>query len=118
MSECHLTHSHNNDLLVLDNEMSNEQKREVMDELEIKCQLPNNCTQVQSSQEYDQDIQGAILSIFVRIGQDFPQFICNLLMNQTELTLNHLYQSTINSTLSTGISHAIFNALPLLCFPP
>ena len=88
-------------LQILDNEASSKFKHLITEDLGIKYQLvPPDIHRRNVAERAILTFKAHFLSILVGIAPDFPKFLWNHLLPQTEMTLNFLRQSTLDPTKS------------------
>ena len=93
----------NNNLLfnlqILDNEASAEYKRAIKTKWNANYQLvPPNTHRSNAAESAIHTFKAHFLSILAGVAPDFPINLWDLLLPQTELTLNFLRQATIDPT--------------------
>ena len=85
------------DLQILDNESSNEYKRIIKSEWGVVYQLVPTHTHIINVAEFAiRTLKAHFLSTLAGIVPTFPKNLWDLLLPQTELTLNLLSQATLN----------------------
>ena len=88
-------------LQIFDNEASSKFKKLVTEDLGIKYQLgPPDIHIINAAERAIQTFKAHFLSILAGIAPDFPKFLWDHLLPQTEMTLNFLRQSTLDPTNS------------------
>jgi len=110
---------HSVDLQILDNEASAEYKRQVIKE-ERKCKfqlIPPNVHCRNATEHAIQTFKAHILSILSGVAPKFPKLLWNLLLPQTEMTLNLLRQATLDPSVYAWAycngPHHTFDVTPL-----
>ena len=90
------------DLQILDNEASAEYKRAIQKKWNANYQLvPPNTHGSNAAECAIRTFKAHFLSILAGVAPDFPRHLLDLLLPQTELTLNLLRQATLYPTRST-----------------
>ena len=99
------------DLQILDNEASAGYKRSITKKWNANYQLvPPNTHQSNAAERVICTFKDHFLSILAGVAPDFPKHLWELLLPQTELTLNLLRQATLNPTQSAwSCFHGPFN---------
>ena len=99
------------DLQILDNEAITEYKRVIKKKLNTNYQLvPPNTHRSNASEQDIRTFKAHFIVILAGIDPDFPRNLWDLLLPQTELTLNLLRQATINPYRSAwAYFHSPFN---------
>ena len=88
---------HKVDIQILDNEASAEYKRVITEKWQAQYQLvPPNVHQRNASEQAIHMFKAHFLSILAGVDPDFPKYMRDTLLQQTDLTLNLLRQATIN----------------------
>ena len=105
------TLGHRVDLQILDNEASAEYKRLITEERGAKFQLvPPNIHRRNAAERAIRTFKAHFLSILAGVAPDYPRNLWDLLIPQTELTLNLLRQSMFNPAQSAWeCFHGPFN---------
>ena len=89
------------DVKILDNEVSAEFKRSIVDDWGTTYQLvPPNVHRRNISEKDIRTFKAHLLSVLAGVDPAFPKFMWDSLLVQTELTLNLLRQSTLNPRIS------------------
>ena len=89
------------DLQILDNEASVEYKRALTKKWNANYQLvPPNTHRSNVAERAICTFKSHFISILAGVAPDFPRNLWDLLLPQTELTLNLLRQATLNNTRS------------------
>ena len=105
------------DLLILDNEESQNYKETIRDKLVVDLQLvPPDTHRINASERAIRNFKVHFLAVLSWMEPDFPSFLWDIPLVQTEMTLNFLYQSTFNQTISAWKYFAgpfQYNATPL-----
>ena len=88
---------HKVDVQILDNEVSEEFKRVIVDEWGATYQLvPPNVLQQNIDEKYIRTFKKNVLSVLDGVDSEFPNCVWENLLGQTDLTLNLLCQATFN----------------------
>ena len=88
------------DLHILDNEASWYYKATIKDKWGVFFQLvPPNIHRRNVAEREIRTFKAHFLAILSGVAPDFPQFLWDVILLQTEITLNLLRQSTVNQTL-------------------
>ena len=86
-------------LQILDNEASTEYKRAIKTKWNANYQLvPPNTHRSNTAERTIRTFKAHFLSILAGVAPDFPRNLWDLLLPQTELTLNLLRQATLDPT--------------------
>ena len=89
------------DLQILDNEASVEYKRAIKTKWKANYQVvPPNTHRSNAAERAIRTFKAHFLSILAGVAPDFPRNLWELLLPQTELTLNLLRQATLDPTRS------------------
>ena len=89
------------DIQTLDNKSSSEYKRVVTEKCQARYQLvPLNVHLRNAAERAIRTFKAHFLSILAGVDPDFPNYMWNTLLQQTELTINLLLQATINPKMS------------------
>ena len=89
------------DLQILDNEASVEYKRAITEKWKANYQLvPPNTHRSNASERVIRTFKAHFLSVIAGVASCFPRNLWDLLLPQTELTLNLLRKSTLDPSLS------------------
>ena len=98
-------------LQILDNEASTEYKRSIKTKWNAKYKLvPPHTHQSNSAERTIHTFKAHFLSILAGVAPDFPRNLWDLLLPQTELTLNLIRQATLEPTRSAwSYFHGPFN---------
>jgi hypothetical protein len=109
---------HNVDLKILDNEVSVKIKATIVEKWKVWYQLiPPDVHCCNAAKQAIQTFKSHFLAIIAGLPPAFPRYLWDLLLTQTELTLNLLRQSSIMPSMSTW-EHFNgpfdYNATPLL----
>ena len=92
---------HKVDIQILDNESSYEYKRVITEKLQAQYQLvPPNVHQRNAAEQVICMFKAHFLFIFAGVDPDFPMYMWDTLIQQTDLTINLLCQATINPKIS------------------
>ena len=99
------------DLKILDNEASAEYKRAIKTKWNANYQLvPPNTHRINAAERAIRTFKEQFLSILAGVAPDFPRNLWELLLPQTELTLNFIRQATLDPTRSAwSYFHGPFN---------
>ena len=99
------------DLKILDNEASEKYKRSIKTKWNANYQLvPPNTHRSNAAERAIHTFKAHFISILAGVAPDFPRNLWDLLLPQTELTLNLLRQATLNPTQSAwSYFHGPFN---------
>ena len=99
------------DLQILDNEASAEYKRSIKGKRNTNYQLvPPNTHRINAAERAICKFKAHFISILAGVVPDFPRNLWDLLLSQTELTLNLLRQATLDPSRSAwSYSHGPFN---------
>ena len=85
----------------LDNEASQSYKDTIKDKWGVDFQLvPPNICRINAAKRAIRNFKARLLVIRSGVAPEFPQFLWDLLLVQTEMTLNSLQQSKFNQTIS------------------
>ena len=85
------------DVKILDNEVSAEFKRSIVDDWGATYQLvPPNVNQINIAEWAIHTFKAHFLSVLAGVDPTFPKFMWDNLLVQTELTINLLRQATLN----------------------
>ena len=88
-------------LQILDNEASTKFKHLITEELGITYKLvPPDIRRHNDAERAIRTFKAHFLSVLAGIAPDFPKFLWDQLLPQTEITLNFLRQSTLDPTKS------------------
>ena len=89
------------DIQILDNEASAEYKRAIKTKWNANDQLvPPNTNRSNAAERAIRTFKAHFLSILASVTPDFPRNLWDLLLPQTELTLNLLRQANLDPTRS------------------
>ena len=89
------------DLQVLDNEASQNYNDTIKDKWVVDFQLvPPNIHRINAAEQVICTFKAHLLAVLLGSAPDFHQFLWDLLLVQTEMTLKSLHQSTFNQTIS------------------
>ena len=92
---------HKVDIKFLDNEASAEYKILITEKLQAQYQLvPTNVHLSNAAERAIRTFKADFLSILAGLNLEFPKYMWDILLQQTELTLNLLRQATINPKIS------------------
>ena len=92
---------HKVDIQIFDNEASAKYKRVITKKWQAQYQLvPPNVHKRKVAERLIRKFKAHLLSILAGVDPEFPKYMCDTLLQQTELTLNLLYQATINPKMS------------------
>jgi hypothetical protein len=92
---------HNVGLQILDNEVSAEFKATIVDKWKVPYQLiPLHVHHCNAAKQAIQTFKAHFLVIIAGLPPAFPRYLWDLLLPQTELTLNLLCQSSITPSMS------------------
>ena len=99
------------DLQILNNEASAEYKRAIPEKWNTNYQLvPPNTHRINAAEQAIRMFKSHFLSILAGVAPYFPRNLWDLLLPQTELTLNLLRQSTLDPSRSAwSYFHGPFN---------
>ena len=97
LSDC----GHKVDVQILDNEVSSEVKRVIVDAWGATYQrVPPNVHRRNIAERYIRTFKAHFLSVLDGLDPEFPKFMWDNLLVQIELTLNLLRQATLNPCIS------------------
>ena len=86
---------------ILDNECSKEYKATMQQKWNVTYQLvPPDLHRRNAAERATREFKSHFLEILAGVATDFPRYLWNLLLPQTEITLNFLRQSTADPTIS------------------
>ena len=89
------------DLQILDNEASKNYKATIKDKWCVDFQLvPPDIHRRNSAERSTRTFKANLLAILLGVAPKFTQFLWDLLIVQTKITLNFLRQSKFNQTIS------------------
>jgi hypothetical protein len=93
---------HNIDLQILNNEVSAKFKATIADKWKVQC-LPilPDVHRCNAAKQTIQTFKPHFLAIIAGLPPTFPHYLWDLLLPQTELTLNLLHQSSVTPSMST-----------------
>ena len=92
---------HHVDIQILDNEVSAEFKKTIQQDWGAKYQLvPPNFHRRNIAERAIITFKAHFLAILAGVDPDFPKYMCDNLLTQTELTINLLRQATLNPRMS------------------
>ena len=92
---------HQVDVQILDNEVSADFRRTIVDDWGDTYQLvPPNVYQRNIAERAIRTFKAHFLSVLAGVDPTFPKFMWDNLLAQTELTLNHRCQATLNPSMS------------------
>ena len=87
-------------LQILDNESSCYYKATIKYKWGVDFQLvPPDIHRINEAERAIRTFKGHFLAILSGVAPDFPQFLWDVILLQTEITLNFLRQSTVNQTI-------------------
>ena len=105
------------DLPILDNECSKEYQANIQNRWKFQFQpLPPDMHRQNAAERAIQTFKAHLLAVLTGVAPDFPRHLWDLLLPQTEMTLNLLRQATYNPSISVwGCFNGKFNynATPL-----
>ena len=92
---------HQVDVQILDNEVSTDFKRTIVEYWCATYQLvPPKVHQINIAERAIRNFKANFVSVMAGVDTTFPQFMWDNLLVQTELTLNLLHQATLNPSMS------------------
>ena len=92
------------EIQILDNEASAKYKRVITKKWQAQYQLvPPNVHQRNVSERAIRNFKAHLLSILAGVDPNFPKYMWDTLLQQTELTINLLRQATINQKIGVGL---------------
>ena len=99
------------DLQIIDNEESAEYKRDIKTNWNANYQLvPPNTHRINAAERAIRTFKEQFISILAGVAPDFPRNLWELLLPQTELTLNLIRQATLDPIRSAwSYFHGPFN---------
>ena len=93
---------HNVDVQILDNEVSTYFKRTIVEDWCETYQLvPPNVHRINVAERAIRTFKAHFLTVLAGVDPNFPKFMWDNLLIQTELTINLLRQATLNPSMST-----------------
>ena len=92
---------HQVDVQILENEVSTEFKKTIVDDWDATYQLvPPNVHQINISERAIRAFKANFISVLAGVDPNFTKFMWDNLLVQTELTINLLRQATLNPSIS------------------
>ena len=92
---------HQVDVQILDNEVSTEFKKTIVNDWNVTYQLvPPTIHRRNISEQAIRTIKAHFISVLAGVDPTFPKFMWDNLLVQTELTINLLRQATLNPSMS------------------
>ena len=92
---------HQVDFQILDNEVSTKFKKIIVDYFNSTYQLvPPNIHRINIAERYIRIFKAHFISVLAGVDPTFPKFMWDNLLVQTELTINILWRSKLNPSMS------------------
>jgi len=89
---------------ILDNEVSEAMKTIIKDEYKMAMELvPPGCHHRNTAEVAIHNFKAHFLSVLAGAAEDFPPSLWDILLPQTEITLNLLRQSNVTPTISAYV---------------
>ena len=110
---------HKVDVQILENEVSAEFKRVIVDNWGATYQLlPPNVHRQKIYEQAIRTFKAHFLSVLAVVDPDFPKFMWYNLLGETELTLNFLRQATLTHVFQRGNISMAHLTMQKLCWVP